>query len=163
MNWGLRAVGAFAVVLMIFKGLVLVALGTRNDTIWGLTLIALAAAVLWFTVDLWSKWLMGFCAANVLKFAVVGLLGRTTSYPSIPAPRALCWEMAGILAVMTFELYPFLEERPKLIERFTLTIVPIALAYSLLGSATIMWMLVPVLLLAPSNAYRFFVRAEAKT
>jgi hypothetical protein len=163
MNWGLKAVGAFAVLLMLFKGLALLYLGTPSDLIWGLMLMCLAAGVLWFTVDLWPKWLFGFCAANVLRCAAMGLVGRAISYPSTQAPRAFFWEMAGILAVMTFELYPFLHERPKLIERFSLILVPIALAYSLLNRATIMLMLVPVLLLAPSNAYRLFVRAETKS
>ena len=72
-----KAAAAFAVALAIAKGLLLVGESGSRELALGVAMILVASVVLWMTIDHWPKWLFGFCCANVLRCAGMGLIGRT--------------------------------------------------------------------------------------
>ena len=88
-----KAAAAFAVALAIAKGLLLVGESGSRELALGVAMILVASVVLWMTIDHWPKWLFGFCCANVLRCAGMGLIGRTFSYPSmtLPGSSSLSW------------------------------------------------------------------------
>lgn len=154
-----KAAAAFAVFLVIAKGLLLVGESGPRELAFGVVMILLASVVLWVTIDHWPKLLFGFCCANVLRCVGMGLLGRTLSYPSMTAPRLFFFEIASLLAIMAVELYRFVDAGPNFFERMCLIVAVIALIQSLNGE-TVTFMLAAVLLLAPSTIYKALAARE---
>lgn len=155
-----KAAAAFAVALAIAKGLLLVGESGSRELALGVAMILVASVVLWMTIDHWPKWLFGFCCANVLRCAGMGLIGRTFSYPSMTAPRLFFFELASLLAVIAVELYRFVHTSPNFLERVCLIVALVALIQSLLSRESFTFMLAAALLLAPSTIYKALTARE---
>ena len=155
-----KAAGAFAVFLLIVKGLLLAGESGSREFTFGLAMILLASVALWMTIDHWPKWLFGFCCANVLRCVGMGMIGRTFSYPSMTAPRLFFFELASLLAIMAVELYRFVRISPNFFERVCLIVALVALIQSLISKETFTFVLAAVLLLAPSTIYKALTARE---
>jgi hypothetical protein len=128
-------------------------LATQENLIIGIVMIVVAIAILFFTVRYWAKWFFGFCSANVLRILVMAVSGRTTSVPSIAAPRIVFLEAAGAMAVMAVLTFRFVNHRPNRVDAVCLVGALVAGLEAVLTPPPLKGVLVAISFLAGAFTY----------
>ena len=152
----LALLGAIVILGVLGRGLRLISVGGLENLILGLGMVVVITILLLATVRWWAKWYFAACCLTTLRAVVMGALGRTISVPSIAAPRSLFAEVACISAVMAFLSYRFVSAKPNSLDSVCLVGAVETTVYSLLSDKPIRWILVAVLFLGVSSAYRRF-------
>lgn len=152
----LAMLGAIVVISVLATGLLLLGSDGRGGLALGIGMVLAVTILLLATVRWWAKWFFAACCLTTLRAVVMGALGRTISVPSLAAPRSLFAEVAGVSAVMTLLSYRFVSVRPNSLDSVCLVGAVTATVYSLLSDKPVRWILVAVLLLGVSSAYRRF-------
>jgi hypothetical protein len=154
---GLRLAGVIvaAIVVLCLLGL---GLRTINVASWGdesrlapgIAELLIAGAILFATVNHWAKWFFAACCGNLLRVLAMAALGRTSSVPSMTAPRAWFLTMAGLMAVMAFLTYGFAHRQPNRMDSVCLVGALVALVYSVIDATPVRWVALALSLLIVS-------------
>jgi hypothetical protein len=153
----LTMVGAIVTISVLVTGLLLLGAPGKRGLGAGIGMALVVTILLLATVHWWAKWFFAVCCLTTLRAVGMGALGRTISVPSIAAPRSLFAELASISAAMVFLSYRFVSVRPNSLDSVCLVGAVIATVYSLLSNKPIRWILVALVLLSVSTAYRRLV------
>lgn len=156
----LTMVGTILTISALVAGLLLLGSAGKGGLSLGIGMVLVVTILLLVTVKWWAKWFFAACCLTTLRASAMVVLGRTVSFPSIPGPRSLFAEIAGISAVMAFFSYRFVSARPNSLDSVCLVGAVIATASSLLSNKPLEWNLVAVLLLAACSAYHKFVTRD---
>ena len=111
--------------------------GNHDDKILGLIVVVAVAAILFWTVKKWAKWFCIACSVYVFRAAVMALLGRTVSVPSMPVNRISFLAIAGFLAIMSYLTYRFVSGVPTRLDSFCLVGAVLAIVHSLVGNTPV--------------------------
>jgi hypothetical protein len=149
----LMAVAGIGVLIISVFGLQRIGPGAKQNVPVGIAVILAVSLVLWVTRAFWSKWVFGFCFANVLRLAVMGVIGQT--FTGMHASRIVFWELAAIFAILAFLTYRFTESQPTWWESVCLVVAVLSFFNSLIRTAGVEWMLIPPLILGGASAYRY--------
>jgi hypothetical protein len=152
----MTVVGIALMYLSVF-GLLRIGPGPQRNVPLGIGVVLAVSSVLWATSALWSKWVFGFCCANVLRLAVMGIIGRAFAAPSMPASRILFWELASIFAVLALVTYRFTDTPPVWWESLILVFAVMSLVNSIFLTVAVEWILIAPLLLGGASAYRYLI------
>lgn len=148
-------VGAILVVGILGRGMLLVEGEAQNRAFSvGLVSIVLAVGIMWATVARWAKWFFAACCGNTLRVLIMAMLGRTTSIPSIAAPRTWFLALAGIFAIMSLLTHKFWDRRPDRVESICLVIATTAIVHAILAATPWWSVAIAVLSLALPHATR---------
>jgi hypothetical protein len=104
-------VGVLISLGILTKGLLLIRSGTRIGVAEGAAVILLIGVLAFVTSPRWAKWFFGACCLMVVRGALMTVIGRTISVPSLEAPRIYFLEVIGLFALMAFLTYRFLDSR----------------------------------------------------
>ena len=150
--------GTLVILAVLGMGLHLTSLGTQRDVAFGAGLVLAVTIFLFATVARWAKWFFGACCGNTLRVLGMAALGRTTSVPSMSAPRTWFLGIAGLFAVMAFLSYRFADHAPNRLDCVCLVGALIAAVYSLISAAPIWPAAVALMFLSVAWFYDLLTR-----
>lgn len=149
----LGVVAVLIILLTLIKGLLLVRSGTRISVVEGAAVIFIICVLASVTTALWAKWFFGVCCVMVLRGALMGVIGRTISVPSLEAPRIYFLEVIALFALMAFLSYRFVDSRTNWLDSLCLIGALVAIVYSFVSNS-LSGLLLAVLFLAIGYAYQ---------
>jgi hypothetical protein len=148
-------VGVLIILGMLIKGLLLVRSGTRMGVLEGMAVIFLICVLAFTTTPHWAKWFFGVCCLMVLRSALMSVIGRTISVPSLEAPRIYFLEMTGLFALMAFLTYRFVDSRTTGLDSLCLVGALVTFIYAFVSNL-LSGLLMAVLFLGIGYAYRYY-------
>jgi hypothetical protein len=126
-------IAAILLIALLAAGVRRVVYSSHGDSKVGAVMLSFAIVILYLTARTWAKWFFAFCCGNVLRGVIMLALGRTTSVPSVVAPRSYVLQIVMMLALMAYLTNRFWEDRPQQMDSVCLVGAVVAVVFSMFG------------------------------